>query len=82
MPVSSANGARLKPRGDLNLHQTVRFPDLLIQTKPLLTDARGGPLTEVTKAGAAVGMKPPRAARLIINSCPFFCKLEAGVSRK
>lgn len=72
-----------QPRCLVRLTMTsLTFPDLLIHTKPPLTDARGGPLTEVTKDGAAVGMKPPRAAQLIINSCPFFCKLEAVVSRK
>lgn len=71
MPVSLTNGARLQPVGDLNLRQTVRFPDLPIHTKPPLTDTRGGPLTEITKDGAAVGMKPPTAGQLIINSCPF-----------
>lgn len=71
MPVSLTNGARLQPVGDLNLRQTVRFPDLPIHTKPPLTDTRGGALTEITKDGAAVGMEPPTAGQLIINSCPF-----------
>lgn len=71
MPVSLTNGALLKPLGDLNLHQTVRFPDLLIHTKLLLTDTRGGSLTEIMMDRAAAGMRPPRAGQLIVNSCPF-----------
>lgn len=56
MPVSQTSRAELKPLGGLNLRQTALFPDLLIHTKPLVTDTRGGPLTKIMKDGVAVGM--------------------------